>query len=561
MAQPRRGRPPNPIDPNASHAARLGAEIRDRRTDAELTLEQLAKQVGFSQQHISEVERAKTTPGAAFVAAVDRALEADGAIERLLPPVLADREERRQERAEARRAAPRSGAATHSHATRVVLRPPLRPKRRPSDLTATLGAPLQPPGHAQRPGQPNSPHTRSGRHRAQHLDLSPDALLATLVRERCPGVRLSRTTPDFGIDWTLMLPGNATIAVQVHPATTEPEGRVRVEVHDVARLHEFLRTTHRALVLGIEQDPDPRIYVLDARTVRHGLAERHHARAVLSIPQAYELDDLTYGVLWAASNLDDCLLADDLALAENQRMFRAYQRLPTSEVTREVAGDLTESSRAWLGSAFCAQHILHNFGGLGDLPLFWTREQRGAEACTWLLFSHKLAYLHATRQRFGSASMVRVFCVPDRAVRDSPRFERVLLFLAIALMEAHGVHVQICTEHEYSDVEGFLLAPRHAIVATWVRADSMWYVDMTARRPIVTRFAEASGHAAAHSVIAAPTSIGRLAALAHYLELDLAWLNGRCSALARQGCRQLFRPRSRLLAVTGIETACVSVTK
>jgi hypothetical protein len=32
MAQPRRGRPPNPVDPDASHAARLGAELRARRT-------------------------------------------------------------------------------------------------------------------------------------------------------------------------------------------------------------------------------------------------------------------------------------------------------------------------------------------------------------------------------------------------------------------------------------------------------------------------------------------------------------------------------------------------
>jgi transcriptional regulator with XRE-family HTH domain len=71
--------------------------------DAGLPLEALAERVGFSPQHISEVERAKTTPAAAFVAAVDRALEAGGTIERLLPPVLREREERRQERAEARR--------------------------------------------------------------------------------------------------------------------------------------------------------------------------------------------------------------------------------------------------------------------------------------------------------------------------------------------------------------------------------------------------------------------------------------------------------------------------
>ena len=108
MAQARRGRPPTPLNPDASHAAKLGAEIRDRRTDAELTLEQLAERVGCSQQHISEIERAKTTPSPVIVAAVDRALQADGALERLLPPVLQDREQRRQDRADARRTAAQS---------------------------------------------------------------------------------------------------------------------------------------------------------------------------------------------------------------------------------------------------------------------------------------------------------------------------------------------------------------------------------------------------------------------------------------------------------------------
>lgn len=233
-------------------------------------------------------------------------------------------------------------------------------------------------------------------------------------------------------------------------------------------------------------------------------------------------------MLWAASNLDDCLLADDLALAENRGKLGAYERLPSSEVTREVAGELSGVSQAWLGSAFCARHILRNFGHLGDLPLFWTREQRGEEACTWLLFAHKLAYLQATRRAVASASMVRVFCVPERAVRESPTFERILLLLAVALMEAYGVRVHVCTEQEYSDVEGFVLAPgRRAIVATWARAESMWHVDTTARRPILTAFADASGHAAAHSAIAMPTPEGRLAALADYLELDFAWLRRR----------------------------------
>jgi transcriptional regulator with XRE-family HTH domain len=85
MAEPRRGRPPNPVDPEASHAARLGAEIRTRRTTEGLTLQQLVDLVGYTPQYLSEVERAKTTPTVAFVAAVDRALNARGALEGYYP--------------------------------------------------------------------------------------------------------------------------------------------------------------------------------------------------------------------------------------------------------------------------------------------------------------------------------------------------------------------------------------------------------------------------------------------------------------------------------------------
>jgi transcriptional regulator with XRE-family HTH domain len=509
------------VDPTASSAARLGAEIRSIRQRRGLTQQQLARQIGFSPAHLSAVELAEAPASEQFVVACDAALEAGGVLLALLPAAVYERASERHRNAARRRwggelPMPRQGAA--------------------------------PVGGAARTQQ----HER--------LDLSPDALLAALVRERYPGVRLSHPTPDFGIDWTLMLPQSSGTSVQVHSAVKEADGRVLVHVRDVPRLEQFLRSPQRAMLLAAEEGPEPRIYGLDAIAVRRQLAERPYADAVLGIPPAYELDELTYGVLWAASNLDDCLLADDRALAENNRRLGRYKRLSSSEVTREEAGDLSGVSQAWLGSAFCARHILRNFGGLGDLPLFWTREQRGEEACTWLLFAHKLAYLQATSRYCGSMSMVRVFCVPERAVRDSPTFERILLFLAVALMEAHGVQVQVCTEPEYSDVEGFVLVPaRRAIVATWVRAESMWHVDTTARRPILTRFRDASGHAAAHSAIAAPTTAGRLASFADYLGLDVAWLSRRCAELARQGFSGLVRPRSRLLAVTGVEAACACV--
>jgi transcriptional regulator with XRE-family HTH domain len=106
MAQPRRGRPPNPVDPDASHAARLGAELRARRTAKELTLQALGDLAGgYAPQYISEVERAKTAATPVFIAAVDQALDAHGALEALLPAAMREHDQARRERAAARRAA------------------------------------------------------------------------------------------------------------------------------------------------------------------------------------------------------------------------------------------------------------------------------------------------------------------------------------------------------------------------------------------------------------------------------------------------------------------------
>ncbi len=103
MTQPRRGRPPHSPNPNASHAARLGADIRARRQARGLTLKALAKLIGFSSQHLSEVELAKGPVSGPFVAACDRALEAHGALLKLLPAVVCERAMQRHERSAARK--------------------------------------------------------------------------------------------------------------------------------------------------------------------------------------------------------------------------------------------------------------------------------------------------------------------------------------------------------------------------------------------------------------------------------------------------------------------------
>jgi len=112
MTQPRRGRPPHSLNPDASHAARLGAEIRAHRQAQGLTLSALATLIGFSPQHISEVERAKAPVSTSFVAACDRALEAGGSLLDLMPAVICERAVRRHDRSAARRAsAGRDGLA------------------------------------------------------------------------------------------------------------------------------------------------------------------------------------------------------------------------------------------------------------------------------------------------------------------------------------------------------------------------------------------------------------------------------------------------------------------
>lgn len=96
------GRPLKAVDPDASAAARLGADLRALRVERELTLSELGDKIGFSAQYISGAELARTTVSARFVAACDRVLGADGALVALLPDVVWEKKLRRQQRSNAR---------------------------------------------------------------------------------------------------------------------------------------------------------------------------------------------------------------------------------------------------------------------------------------------------------------------------------------------------------------------------------------------------------------------------------------------------------------------------
>lgn len=378
-----------------------------------------------------------------------------------------------------------------------------------------------------------------------------------------PGLRLSRPSPEFGVDWHALLPGGRSmlgsqLSLQVHPARIDGR-RVIVSVPDQRRAEEFLTRPHRGLLVGaVNTAGPPTFYALDGRAARTKLTRSGGVYEVTA-PTAYELDDLTYGILWAVSNYDDALQADDQALSETRSDLRAYERLSASAVSREAAPGLNTVAHMWLGSDFCARHILRALPDLPTLPAFWTREQRGEEASSWLIFDHKFPYLRETTTALGSTS-TRAFCIPEEVVRSSPRYERILLFLAVALMESLGIHAQFTADPAYEAVEGFVVAPdKEAVIANWVRGDGMWHVDVTARSSVVREFTIAARDVNADSITAAPTAAGRLRALAQYLELPWSWLIDRCGQLARYGSSGLVQSRSRLVSAAGIDAACAYV--
>ena len=258
-----------------------------------------------------------------------------------------------------------------------------------------------------------------------------------MMRANWPDVRLSVPVPDQGMDWLVRFPAGRTLdvagalAVQAHPLKTAGDGSVYLPVVGGHRLDQLAATSHRGMLAGVEQQPQEpaRLYGVDLREAHRKIAHSSGVPSAVVIPRAYEIDDLTYGIIWAVTSLDDALLADDSALDQWQQQLREFEQLPHSAAGSQAAAGLTAAARMWLGSSFCARHILRNLASPQGLPAFWTREQTGEEACAWLLFRHKHTYLQQISGQFAGTAdpLVRGFCVPEDAVMASVRWERVLL--------------------------------------------------------------------------------------------------------------------------------------
>lgn len=350
-----------------------------------------------------------------------------------------------------------------------------------------------------------------------------------------------------------------SLAVHLQAADSLDNG-VRLPVTDPDQLREFLRPVRRGLVLGTRTaETGHRVFVLDALTARNQLRVGLGPKtASLVVPDAHQLDDLTYGIIWAIANIDDALLADDQLLHAEHDALNAYLELPRTAPSRASIPGLSSVGAAWIGSYFCYRHITRHLADAADLPVFWTREQYGESSVGWLLWAHKQRYLREIEGRFSTQpdrEVTRAFCLPEAAVKDSEPYELTLLFLSIALMEMHRVTVHVSDESEMTAVDGFVLLPgQRAVIANWVRAEGIWQASTTRSHAAMHDYADAAGHAAHHSVTPGATSPERLQALASYLGLDWVWLTRRCRELGERGIAGMIRPRSRLIALDELES-------
>ncbi|MEV0269912.1 hypothetical protein AB0H43_14130 [Hamadaea sp. NPDC050747] len=285
------------------------------------------------------------------------------------------------------------------------------------------------------------------------------------------------------------------------------------------------------------------------------IAERRddqHLPGAIQIPDAYAIDDLTTALIWLYARLDQDLLPDDRALDESWNAIDASLDQGAHAVAAAAMPSLSSVSKMWLGSRVCAAFIETSLRrGITDRPMFWTREQRGEEAATWLSFTHKQQYLHRTAR----TGVTRTFCLPAQQISESPLTDRILLLLTIAYMEASGVRCRILADATYSDVDGFVLAGNRAIKANWIRTDALWQVaDHTGARSTAP-YAQVIAAADHDTFVGHPAPAQRLRALADYLDLDWRWLQHRCRELAAAGLHGLIRPHSRHLSLHGTQTA------
>jgi hypothetical protein len=95
--------------------------------------------------------------------------------------------------------------------------------------------------------------------------------------------------------------------VQVHPFKAAADGSTFLPVVGGLRFDQFMPAPHRGMLIGIDDQAHTaaRLFGADLREAHRKIAQSRGVPSAVVIPRAYELDDITYGIIWALISLDE----------------------------------------------------------------------------------------------------------------------------------------------------------------------------------------------------------------------------------------------------------------
>lgn len=336
------------------------------------------------------------------------------------------------------------------------------------------------------------------------------------------------------------------VDVEAHrcEAVSPGEGWLMVDPGPDAALN---RPDRRTFVVVV--DDKQQSCILDGRRFANRVGRRTGVQPVSS---ATSVDDLTVGIIWAVTNTDVALLADDGQLATLQAGLAQHDRRCWSDTPLTDVSTLSPVASQWLGSWLCTRHITRNLERLSGQPYLWPRERSGEDATSWLLWRHRFEYLRHTTRWF--PRMRRDFYLPEADAADSPKYERVLLLLAAALLESFGIVAALSSECEPAWGERFVLG-EESIVANWLGGSGLCCVDADVSLSSRAAVCHVDEQARELMSVTEQSSKRRLEAIANRLDVPWPWFQRRCAELAHEGVDDIAHPRSRFLSTRGLNAA------
>ncbi|MGH3942582.1 MAG: helix-turn-helix domain-containing protein [Pseudonocardiaceae bacterium] len=260
----------------------FGGELRRLREQRGLSLKKFAKLVHYDPGYLSKVENGLKPPTAPLAARCDAELDADGALSELVP------------------AQPARKSRSTGHEIRIPMVIDGQPMLLPVGVNGQL----------------------SGRADGNCHRAAPTDLCGTLSRG-LPGSSVAMIVSGGGMTWQWELPGGrafggAAFPVHLVEASWSTQHAVVIADQRLRSMNEFVGSTPRSVIIaGTPDGSGASPVLLDAVAARTQICNR-----ALTIPQAFQVDDLTLGILWALSNLDEALLNDDGNLTQARRCLR-----------------------------------------------------------------------------------------------------------------------------------------------------------------------------------------------------------------------------------------------